>query len=1185
VADDNRARNAAMPRGSLDPRTAVGIAASAARLDSLGGLLESLDPQLDSPIVVAFMPGTDWNQHEALAALRNRSVLPIQVAETDTRLTGGLVYVAVPGVLPVLRNGRIQVIQSGVPERGFALDRFFGSLARHFRDGAVAVSLAGVNGNGARGLRTVRQLGGLTIAEGEQGEPGANAPASHVVADDTLAAAMISERLSADLRHLVKPAEAAGSAMRNVEQAVAAMRTATALRESAGHDFAGYDRTRFLRRLRRRMRVRQVGSLARYLRLLRSGSGEVGELTRDLLADSHRFFRDRETFDFIADVAIPAMLRDKTSQDQVRIWVAGCGTGEEVYSLAALLCDAADGMSDAPKIAIFATDVDQRAIVVARKACYPTAAAQDVPPDLLARWFVRDGNACSVARVPREMCVFSVHDITTDVPFTRMDLVLCHESLNELGARLHPQIVRLFHSVLRPGGYLVGTPALDMESHPELFEPAGRHPCIFRRLDSARRFWPAFPLSEVPAEGAEPGGTRLHFRLADNGIARRAARVAERHAPAYVVVNGSNEVVHFSGSTEGFLAPGAGAADLGVLTLVHPDLRSDLRVALHQAAIQRRQYRVDGLTMREDGVSLAVNIIVDPVPGDVNDPVLMVVLFQRADTGTRRALPAGAADPASPRREQVARLRAEIESIRTQLRATTEELEIANRNLQFSREQNQSINEEMRFTNEELEASKEELQSMNKELQTVNGELAHRIGELGRNNADLKNLFDSTAVATIFLDGALCIKRFTPAMADIFHLIESDLGRPITDIASELVYDELRSDVRQVLQTLGTATRELRNPRTGAHYLLRILPYRSLDNAVAGVVLTFLDVTAAARAEDALRQSEERFRMMAITVPAMLFTADAGLAWDYVNPRFHQSTGLAERAALGAGWLAAVHPDDAVEVGRRLATSRSSGEIFEHEFRLCDASTGYRWYLARATAMRNVGGEVVKWAGSLVDIHERRIAEARQRLLFAELQHRVKNVLGVVRSIAGRTIESSASLEDFLIHFDGRLNALGRTQTSLARLGSEGIELEELIAEELLAHAPGDDNQVSMEGPSVRVGERTAEALGLAMHELATNAVKYGALAAGLGSVSINWNLHPVGDGERLYLEWIERTVPVIDTRPSRVGFGREFLERGLPFELDARTTLDFRPGGLRFTIDIPLKNGSGPKVVVERER
>jgi two-component system CheB/CheR fusion protein len=445
----------------------------------------------------------------------------------------------------------------------------------------------------------------------------------------------------------------------------------------------------------------------------------------------------------------------------------------------------------------------------------------------------------------------------------------------------------------------------------------------------------------------------------------------------------------------------------------------------------------------------------------------------------------------------------------------------------------------------------------------VNGELNQPTSEPATASSDLKGPPDSSRIATVFLDRDLRIMKVTAA-ALVLGFSDSDLGRPIDEIESGLVYAGLRADASEVLRTLGRFERQLQDAKTGSRYLLRMVPYRTIENSVAGVVLTFLGVTAAVH-------GEERFHMMAATVPAALFTADANLAWDYVNPPFYAWTGLADGAALGEGWMVAVHADDVGDVRQRLAECRQSRRVFEHEFRLRDASRGYRWYLARATAIRSSAGEVTSWAGSLIDIHERRTAEARQRLLFAELQHRVKNVLGVVRSIVSQTVETSASLDEFARHFDGRLSALARTQTSLARHGNLGVELEELIAEELLSHAPADDGQITMSGPSIRIGDRAAEALGLAVHELATNAVKYGAFANPQGRVSVAWTLRQVGGERRLRLEWREDTVAVIDPDPKRVGFGREFLERGLPFELGADTALEFRPGGLRFVLDAPL--------------
>ena len=530
-------------------------------------------------------------------------------------------------------------------------------------------------------------------------------------------------------------------------------------------------------------------------------------------------------------------------------------------------------------------------------------------------------------------------------------------------------------------------------------------------------------------------------------------------------------------------------------------------------------------------------------------------------------------EPDRPRDAQVHQLQNELFITKEHLRSTVEQLRTANRKLQFSNEEYQSLNEEIRSTNPELQASKVDLQSANKELEAVNGELSIRIDQLRKTNSDLRNFFDSSRIATIFLDRDLRITNFTPAITDIFSVIATDVGRSITDIACRLAYGSLPEDVAHAIHTLSTVEREISDPSNGVHYLLRVLPYRGIDDAVAGAVLTFLNISAVVNAEEAQRQSEARFSTMASNVPAVLFTADADMSWGYVNPRFHEFTGLAVEATLGWGWLTAVHPDDRDGLERRWKQARRSGGTFEHGLRLRDVTQGYRWYLLRAKV--DAGGEdkPLRWTGSLLDTHDRHVAESRQRLLFAELQRRVKTILATVRSIAGHTKVGSASADEFFVHFDGRLDALARIQSSIARHADATTDLEGLLWEEILAHVAGGEDRVLLFGPALLVDERVGQALGLAVHELTTNALKYGALSRASGNVELSWRLTDGLHGQQLHLEWKERAVPIVNTSPKRVGFGREYLERRLPADFGAQACLEFQPGGVRFVIDIPLKS------------
>jgi two-component system CheB/CheR fusion protein len=428
-----------------------------------------------------------------------------------------------------------------------------------------------------------------------------------------------------------------------------------------------------------------------------------------------------------------------------------------------------------------------------------------------------------------------------------------------------------------------------------------------------------------------------------------------------------------------------------------------------------------------------------------------VVIFKDGAAGASRVGPSRAGGP-DGEDERVERLEAELRQANERLQATVEELESTNEELKSSNEEYQSLNEELQSANEELETSKEELQSVNEEITTVNGELAHRVQELGRTNSDLKNLLESTQIATLFLDNNLRVMRFTPAVSEVLHLVETDVGRPVGHIKPRIAYDELQDDAGRVLRTLGSVDREVENPATGTRYMVRVLPYRTVDNYIGGTVLTFTDMTPVARAQAALRESERQ-----------------------------------------------------------------------------------------------------------------------ARLLLAELQHRVRNTLAVIRSIARRSAETSESVEGYAAHLDGRIEAFARVQAAVTRNPFAGIDLATLLADGLLAVGAHEGERVrALMGPKIHLRPKAAETVALALHELATNAVKYGALSAKKGRIAIDWSLAEVDGHPRLVLRWIETGVPLADGQPRRRGFGTELIERTLVYDLGGKSALDFTPDGLHCTISLP---------------
>ena len=482
-----------------------------------------------------------------------------------------------------------------------------------------------------------------------------------------------------------------------------------------------------------------------------------------------------------------------------------------------------------------------------------------------------------------------------------------------------------------------------------------------------------------------------------------------------------------------------------------------------------------------------------------------------------------------------------------------------------------NLNEELRGANEELEASQGD-------LRTVNSELAGRVDDLARANSDLRSVIESTRIAIVFLDAALRIRSFTPAVQNVVHVHDADRGRPITDLALQLDHPGLATDAHRVMRTHEALERQAVHRLSGAQYLIRVLPYRGADEVVAGVVVTFLDVSATVRAEQALRASDERFRRMAAVVPALLFIAGPARAWEYVNPPFYALTGQPAGSALGDGWTAALHPDDLIANRSLWDQAHASASTLEHEARLRRSDGSWCWFLIRAVPQVDQAGRVVRWYGSCTDIDERLRAEKRQGLLLTELQHRIKNVLAVVRSVLTRTLESSHDLDHFAEHLAGRIGALARTHSISARTAEGFVMLEDIVYQELACHGAQDERQVEVEGPPVPLPVGTADQLGLAIHELATNSIKYGALAVPTGRVTVRWHVEANGAaaGGRLRLMWHETGVPLTDMNPRRRGFGRELIEQGLPYELEATTAMSFRPGGLRCTIEFMLEPGRG---------
>ena len=1121
--------------------------------------------------VVALRQTETIDAAQLAVTLGRASGLQADVASDGLEPRAGCIYVAPSDQLMTFAEARLHLrpVTQAVGERG-AIDSFFVSLAEANGRAAVGVLLSGLGLDGTAGVMALKEQGGVLVCERDERSVGADMhpladPAG--LADFVLTAEEIVPRVDQYVRHL-----RASSANRNeaaTEQSIAEQisRVAAVLRKRTGHDFHGYKHGTFLRRIARRMQVNAIDAVDRYIDFLREDTDEVHHLFQDLLIGVTHFFRDKPEFDLLEREVVGRLFEGKGAGDQVRVWVLGCSTGEEAYSIAILLCEHMAALDGPPEVQIFATDIDGRALSVARAGRYPEAVAKDISPERLLRWFTKEGLTYRVNKELREMCIFSQHNVIRDAPFSRIDLVSCRNLLIYLISSLQDRVIPLFHFSLRGQGFLFLGSSENLTRHQRLFSAIDRQRRIFRRVDTGARLLPDFPLSLARGRAVSDSTSGRTRAASEMQLGRQAERVVERHAPAYLLVDPQFEVLSFSGRTGRFLEPAAGSANLNVVNLVHRDLRIDLRAALQRAVLDKAAVKIDRIALNgsEDGERRRVDLIVEPLPGE--EPPGYVVLFR--DTGS------GAANDddtwiegAGLRDEHVQRLEGELRLTRERLQATIEELESTNEELKSSNEEYQSINEELQSANEELETSKEELQSVNEELHTVNGELAQRVSELGRANSDLKNLLESTQIATVFLDYDLRVRGFTPAMTEVFHLIDTDVGRPLNHIASRISYPEMQEDVRRVLRTLAIVEREV-GEAGGRCYQVRVLPYRSLENYIAGVVMTVLDITDISAAQTDLRRSEARLRTIADLVPDLLWSgAEAGAA-DWFNKRWCDYTGQ-PTSAKGTGWMEVIHPDERADFQEAYIHAARAGVPLHREHRLRGADGDYRWFRidAQPVEFENEGR---KYFGAATEIDAFRRADDRHRLLVAELQHRVKNILSVVRSISSRSLETSETLDAFAAHFAGRLDALARTQGVIARRGQEGVELEDIVRDELAASTTAEDGRVKVAGPPVLLREKAAEVFALALHELATNAVKYGALSTPGGEIAVEWRLMNTSDGRRLSLEWRESGVPALNSRPARHGFGRNLIEKGLPYDLGAVTSLDFAPGGIRCTVELAL--------------
>jgi two-component system CheB/CheR fusion protein len=1028
---------------ALDVRI-VGIGASAGGIEALEGFFKHMPAGNGLAFLIVMHLAPD--RVSMLAEVLGRwTDMTVAQAVDGVAIAAEHVYVIPPNMLMTVAGGRLHLRTPSTPMRENApIDILFTSMAAERGSRAIGVVLSGTGSDGSLGLKAIKQAGGVSLVQGgdHTGPQYSGMPSSAIA---TGAADMILpvEEMPERILHLEArpdpPLEEAGTP-EQLQIAAARSELCLVLRNQIGHDFSGYKEQTFVRRVQRRMQFLGL-NLPAYLRRLRADQHEVLLLFQDLLIGVTSFFRDPETFEVLAQTVIPRLFEGKFADSTVRVWVPGCATGEEAYSLAILLREHMATLATPPKLQIFATDIDEPAIALARTGRYPALLLKDVSPERLERFFIVSDDMYQIRKEVRDLCTFSAHSVIRDPPFSRIDLISCRNLLIYLDATLQAWVVPAFHYSLVPGGFLLLGGSEMVTRHGELFTSIDKKHRIFQRRDGPS---PPLELSHVMTAGRHVSlpPSRSQDSAADwSDVARRASeRILARHAPPFVVVNADGVVLHFSSRTGKYLEPAPGVPTRDIVAMARRGLRLELRTALRKALETGQRVERGPLNIELDGGNQPVTLTIEPLPARSGERLFVVVFGDLGDAPPRQP----ETGERHPSQDGVEQLERELSDAREQLQSITEEYETALEELKSGNEELQSVNEELQSTNEELETSKEEIQSMNEELQTVNAQLTAKLDELNRANSDLRNLFESTQVATVFIDRFLVIRSFTPAVAGIYNLIPGDIGRPLSDIVSQIDDPSLKDDIRTVLDTLEPFERRVARRDNGAYYLMRILPYRGMDNQVDGALITYVDVTSVV-------QAEQHHRMM-------------------------------------------------------------------------------------------------------VD----------------ELNHRVRNMLTVVISLASQTLRRSTTLEEFADAFNGRMNALAATYTLLSRDQWRDVLLRDVLTEELRPFVMQDSHRIELSGPSLFLKPRVALALGMIIHELVTNATKYGALSVPEGRVILAWAIDLQEPRHRLTVRWQERDGPPV-AKPGHSGFGLSLIERSMKHELNGETTMEFDPAGLSLTLSMPF--------------
>jgi two-component system CheB/CheR fusion protein len=899
AASESETAEDGSPSATTGPRfPVVAIGGDLGAKDALIELLEGILAGLGMALV--FVPGPmeepDEGQNPAklAAELSAHTSMPIVEVLAPTRIEPDHVYLLAPGARVEVRDWTLHPIAPpasgpGQPEQYPPIDGFFTALARGVDSSAIGVLLSGGGSDGVIGLREIKGVGGITIAQDPESavHPAISRAAIAIGAVDlVLSPARIADELQRLGKHpfVRQPVRPTSDDLVIHHEQLA--RIFVMLRTASGVDFTHYKSPTIRRRLQRRMVLHRLDSVEQYIRYMRENPEEVTRLYQDLLIHVTRFFRDPESFKALVVDVFPQLMQQRRGNQPIRIWLPGCSTGEEAYSVAIAFLEFLGDDPNAASIQIFATDVSETAIEQARNGLYPESITADVSSERLRRFFTRADGSYRITKTVRDLCVFARQDVTRDPPFSKLDLIVCRNVLIYMGPVLQRKLMTVFHYALKASGYLMLGGAETVGAHQgELFAVVDKKARIYvkKLTDSPSSF--QIPVDYHPGRlpALDRRSTELHLNGGFQAEANR--QILDRYGPPGVIVDDEFQITQFRGKTGAFLepAPGDAALSLNLLKMARDGLLHGLQTALYGARMADKPVRKEGLRVHSHGQVREVDVQVIPLqlPGESRH---YLVLFEEAATRAEDAEASPTLAPSSTEDGQLRQLQDELAASREYLQSIIQDLEAANEELQSANEEILSSNEELQSTNEELDTAKEELQSTNEELNTVNEELHGRNDELSRVNSDLVNLLGCVEIAIVIVGSDLSIRRFTPMAEKVLNLIPTDIGRPISQIKPNIECPGLEKMITRVIDTVTIQDLNVRDG-DGNWYSLRIRPYKNVENKIDGAVLALFDI-ASRRNGLELRQARDVNRALLETLRQPVLLLDGHLRVQAANRAF-----------------------------------------------------------------------------------------------------------------------------------------------------------------------------------------------------------------------------------------------------------------------------------------------------------